>query len=240
MNAADNKILPLQISGLCLDIGGRPLLHAIDMMITANGISLLLGPNGAGKTLLLETIHGLRRPTAGSLQWSGPLRNGAAPRQTLMAQAPVLLSRSALGNICYALPHLDLRQRKVLARESLQWAGIADLAQTPASRLSIGQQQVLALARARAMQPELLLMDEPTANLDPGATRRVEKLIQDLAASGTKVLMSTHNLAQARRLAEEVFFIAQGRLVESGSGEDFFRAPTSDAAQLFIQSESLN
>src|SRR5262249_32469580 len=160
------------------------------------------------KSVLMRLMHGLLAPTHGTISWHGEGRH----KQAMVFQRPVMLRRSALGNVTYALAlaGVEAREREAQAREALVGVGLLPLAQRPARVLSGGEQQRLALARAWALHPEVLFLDEPTANLDPGATREIETVIKAFDASGTKIIMSTHNLAQARRLGDEILFLHQG------------------------------
>ena len=172
--------------------------------------------------------------------WNMTLTSERAQRgQAMVFQRPVMLRRSALANILYALElaRVPAAEREVQAMDALREVGLAEVAHRPARVLSGGEQQRLALARAWALHPEVLFLDEPTANLDPGATREIENVIKAFDASGTKIVMSTHNLGQARRLGDEVLFIHQGRLVECAPVDEFFRHPTSTEAAAFIRGE---
>jgi tungstate transport system ATP-binding protein len=159
----------------------------------------------------------------------------------MVFQRPVLLRRSALANIRYALAlrGVDGSERRARAEAALARFGLAGLARRPARVLSGGEQQRLALARAWAIRPEILFLDEPTAALDPAATRAVEEAIAAFDEAGTKIVMTTHDLAQARRLADEVLFLVRGRLVEMGPAAGFFAAPKSAEGRAFIAGELL-
>jgi tungstate transport system ATP-binding protein len=157
----------------------------------------------------------------------------------MVFQRPVLLRRSVLANTLYPLKLAGLPREACLARaeEALALVGLADRVQDPARRLSVGQQQRLALARAAALQPELLFLDEPSASLDPAATRAVEEIVLTLARRGTKIVMTTHDLAQARRLAGDVVFLHRGRVLEQAPAEAFFREPATEIARAFLRGE---
>jgi tungstate transport system ATP-binding protein len=207
------------------------------MEITAGARTVILGPNGAGKSVLMRLCHGLLAPTSGTVSWRGP-RNGRG-RQAMVFQRPVMLRRSALANIAYGLKLSGVppRERDLRARDVLEAVGLADIASRPARVLSGGEQQRIALARAWALGPEVLFLDEPTANLDPGAVREVESLIGQIRAGGTKIVMTTHNLGQAKRLGDEILFLSQGRLVERTPVGQFFAKPASAEAESFIRGE---
>ncbi len=231
-------ILPLSLEEVTYEARGQRLIERLSLALAAGPRSIVLGPNGAGKSLLLRLCHGLLRPTSGRVAWSRP---DAARHQAMAFQRPVLLRRSALANVTYplALRGVPRRRRKARALAALERAGLADLAQRPARVLSGGEQQRLALARAWVLEPQVLFLDEPTANLDPGATRRIEALIDGFHQSGTKIVMTTHDLGQARRLADEVLFLHRGRLVERAPAETFFDTPQSREAAAFLKGELL-
>ena len=237
-------ILPLSLSEVTYEANGQRLIDRLSLVFGAGPRSIVLGPNGAGKSLLLRLCHGLLRPTSGRVAWAGDgAKNGAeaARHQAMAFQRPVLLRRSALANVTYplALRRVPRRHRKQLALAALERAGLAELAQRPARVLSGGEQQRLALARAWVLEPQVLFLDEPTANLDPGATRRIEALIDGFHRNGTKIVMTTHDLGQARRLADEVLFLHRGRLVERAPAQTFFHAPRSREAAAFLKGELL-
>ena len=233
-----DAILPLVLEGASYEVNGRRLIDEITATFEAGPRSIVLGPNGAGKSLLLRLCHGLLRPTGGRIAWSAP---GAARRQAMVFQRPVLLRRSALANVTYALGLRGVPRgaRRTRALAALERAGLAALAQRPARVLSGGEQQRLALARAWALEPEVLFLDEPTAHLDPAATRRIEALIDGIHRAGTKIIMTTHDLGQARRLADEVVFLHRGRLVERAPADAFFGGPKSPEAAAFVKGELL-
>jgi tungstate transport system ATP-binding protein len=230
-------ILPLVAEGLVFEAGGRRLIDGIDLDLYPGARTIVLGPNGAGKSLLLRLLHGLIRPSAGRITWNGkPAGADILRRQAMVFQKPVLLRRSVAANIDYALkvrglPRPD-RARRVA--DMLSIAKLDDLAKTPARVLSGGEQQRLALARALVTRPEILFLDEPTSSLDPASTQAIELLIEEAAAAGTRVVMVTHDLGQARRLADEVVFIHRGRVAERTAAFRFFQAPVSDPAQDFL------
>jgi tungstate transport system ATP-binding protein len=232
-------LLPLALEQVGYAAGGRAILEGIDLVLDAGPRTVVLGPNGAGKSVLLRLCHGLLAPTAGRVRWAHPEPPRAPRRQAMVFQRPVLLRRSVLDNLLFALavarvsPHV----REALARAALERVGLQAFAQRPARVLSGGEQQRLALARAWMLEPEVLFLDEPTANLDPGATREIEAVVQSIHASGTKIVLVTHNLGQAQRLGDEVLFLDRGRLVERSAVDRFFRAPASAEADAFLKGE---
>jgi len=219
---------------------GRRILDGIDIDIAGRGTLVLMGPNGAGKSLLARVLAGLVRPTSGRVSWGGVAPDRArAAKIGFVFQRPVLLRRSALANVTYALTVTGVprpeRQKRALA--ALTRARIAHLAETPARVLSGGEQQLLSIARALATEPEILILDEPTSNLDPAATMAIETLIGEVRSTGVGVVLITHDLGQARRLAEEVAFLHRGRLVERTPREQFLLQPRSPQAQAFMRGE---
>jgi tungstate transport system ATP-binding protein len=184
----------------------------------------------------MRLMHGLLAPSSGRVAWSG---DGARRRQAMVFQRPVMLRRSALANVTYALAAAGVRaaERERLGHEALDEVGLGHIAQRPARVLSGGEQQRLALARAWALHPEVLFLDEPTASLDPGATREIETIIKAFDAAGTKIVMSTHSLGQARRLGDEVIYLHQGRVVERAPIDRFFPHPASPEAAAFVKGE---
>jgi tungstate transport system ATP-binding protein len=229
-------MLPLSLDNVSYVVDGRRILDAITIEIGAGPRTVILGPNGAGKSVLMRVCHGLMKPTAGRVRWLGA--NGGR-RQAMVFQRPVMLRRSVLGNAMYGLKLAGFSRSecKLRAQDVLEAVGLERRAHQAARLLSGGEQQKLALARAWALGPEVLFLDEPTANLDPLATRELETIIGQIRAGGTKIVMTTHNLGQARRLGDEILFIDGGRLVERASIDRFFAAPASPEAAAFIKGE---
>jgi ABC-type phosphate transport system, ATPase component len=237
----ESSILPLRVSGLCYRAGAERLLDGISFSLHPGPCTVVLGPNGAGKSLLLRLCHGLITPSAGIISWGGLSLQQVRHRLAMVFQHPVMLRRSAAANVDYALSlrGISRRMRQARVANALQRAGLTSLAKRSARLLSGGEQQRLAIARAWALQPQVLLLDEPSSNLDPTATRAVEELIQAIVRSGTKVIMSTHDLAQARRLGEEVLFLHRGCLLEHAPADSFFTRPDSPEAAAFIDGRLL-
>jgi tungstate transport system ATP-binding protein len=230
-------ILPLEARRLVFEAGGRRLIDGVDLLLRRGLRTVILGPNGAGKSLLLRLLHGLLQPDAGLILWAGQVADRAIRRrQAMVFQRPVLLRRSAIGNLRHALAArgLPFAERGARARAMLEVAGLAGLAHSPARRLSGGEQQRLALARALALEPEVLFLDEPAANLDPASTLAIEGLIQRAHDDGVKVVLVTHDLGQARRLADEIVFLHRGRVEEQAAAARFFSAPESARAEAFL------
>ena len=223
-------ILPLSLEALTF----RDIIQPLTLEIEAGPSTIILGANGAGKSVLMRLMHGLLTPTDGRLSWAG---DNPRRHQAMVFQRPVMLRRSALANVVYALELAGTPDARRAAMDALTEVGLAHLAHRPARVLSGGEQQRLALARAWALHPQVLFLDEPTASLDPGATREIEAIIRAFDVAGTKIVMATHNLGQARRLGDEVLFLHQGRLVERAPVDRFFRQPASAEAAAFIKGE---
>ncbi|HWA38732.1 MAG TPA: ATP-binding cassette domain-containing protein [Burkholderiales bacterium] len=232
-------ILPLELHDVSFSAGGRQVIGPLSLQIAAGPATIILGANGAGKSLLMRLMHGLLPPQTGRVAWQEPDPRRARRLQAMVFQRPIMLRRSVLANVQYALKVAGIaepgRTREALA--ALHEVGLNSLASQPARALSGGEQQRLALARAWALHPEVLFLDEPTASLDPTATREIEAVIRAFDAAGTKIVMATHNLGQARRLGDEVIFLHRGRLVERAPVEQFFAAPRSSEAAAFIKGE---
>jgi tungstate transport system ATP-binding protein len=229
--------LPLELRGLSLEAGGRRLIDSVDLRLEHPGISVIMGPNGAGKSLLLRLMHGLIAPTEGAILWAGTPMNGQIRRrQAMVFQKPVLLRRTAAANITHALSLRGVvrNERRSRAFQALQLAGLERQAFTPARVLSGGEQQRLCLARALSLDPDILFLDEPTASLDPASTLAIERLLIDAHHRGIKVIVVTHDVGQARRLAQDVIFLHHGRLIEHQPAPSFFEQSDCDVARAFI------
>jgi len=238
-----SSILPLRLEALSFAAGGQRLIDGISATLEAGPRTLILGPNGAGKSLLLRLCHGLIAPSEGRVLWGGrPLGEAwVRRRQAMVFQHPVVLRRSVRANVAYglALVGVSRRERNKQAEEALAEVGLSALADRPARALSGGERQRLALARAWALHPEAMLLDEPTASLDPAATRAVEKVIAAFDMAGTKIIMTTHDLGQARRLADDVLFLHKGRLLEHTPAQQFFSQATTAEARAYVAGELL-
>jgi tungstate transport system ATP-binding protein len=209
----------------------------VSLRLEAGPITVVMGPNGAGKSLLLRVCHGLLQPTCGTVIWANSDSGQVRHAQAMVFQRPVLLRRSVAANVEYALSACGLprRLRMPVVTETLAQAGLSQLAKRSARVLSGGEKQRLALARAWAMKPQVLFLDEPTSNLDPAATRMVEEMIRRIHLDGTKIVMTTHDLGQARRLADEIIFLHCGRLLERTAAQPFFAGPRSQEAAAFLE-----
>jgi len=230
-------VLPLTLEGVGLRLGRRTILHDVSHTFTGPEVSVILGHNGVGKTLLLKICHGLVAPTSGRVAWQQPDLAVQPCVQAMVFQRPVLLRRSVAQNILHVLKacRISAVERNRRVEQALEMARLGDMAGRPARQLSGGEQQRVALARAWAARPTVLLLDEPCTYLDPGATHEVEQIIAAFHQSGTKIIMATHDLFQARRLAGEVVFMHQGSIAESGSADSFFTNPRTGQARSFLE-----
>lgn len=241
MKACDDTLFPAQLDDVGFAAGGRQLLAGITTRIGRVPITVLLGPNGAGKTLLLRICRGLLAPTRGSVRWGIAGTGQLGVRVGYVPQHPVMLRRSVEANITYALALAGVPRlhRAEAARSALAAVRLEGFARTGARRLSGGERQRLAIARAWSQRPAALLLDEPAAHLDPAATTSIEESIEAVRDAGTRIILCTHDLNQARRLADEVVFMHNGRILEQASGSVFFERPQSDEATRFVAGELL-
>jgi tungstate transport system ATP-binding protein len=233
--------LPIVLQDVSHQVRDVPVLAGVSLTIASGAPTVVIGPNGAGKTTLLRVMMGLIEPSAGVVTWGGRTAVPAT-RRAIVLQRPTMLRRSAAANVRYALGSAGIARAQWPARTEylLALVGLADLSERPARRLSGGEQQRLALARALARDPEVILLDEPTASLDPAATRAIEDVVRTVAASRIKVVMSTHDLGEARRLAGDVVFMHRGRVIESAPAPTFFDHPSTSEARRFLAGELLD
>ena len=232
--------LPIMFVEVRILAGEVAILDDVSLTLDSGAPTVLIGPNGAGKTTLLRAAMGLIPATSGRITWGG--REHAPPdKRSIMFQRPVMLRRSTLGNIHYALAAANAPRaaRDDRAKDLLAVVGLKGLEDRPARRLSGGEQQRLALARALARAPTVLFLDEPTASLDPYATKAIEDVVRSITRLGVKVVMSTHDLGQAKRLAGDIVLLHRGRLIESGAAAEFFAGPRTEEARKFMAGELL-
>jgi tungstate transport system ATP-binding protein len=232
-----SPLLPLVVDEVSYHSHGHCLIERVSLTLQPGPCTMVLGPNGAGKSLLLRLCHGLLKPSSGTIAWGTYTPAYAQRWIAMVSQKPVLLRRSVVANVEYALAikGVSRRTRRQRSYEALQSAGLDHLAHRSARVLSGGEQQRLAIARAWATRPQVLLLDEPTANLDPAATDAIESLVQVIRALGTRIIMTTHDLAQARRLGDEVLFMHKGSLLEHTEAQEFFNQPRCAQSLAFIE-----
>jgi tungstate transport system ATP-binding protein len=232
--------LPIRFENVTVSAGAVTILDQITLILVSGPPTVVVGPNGSGKTTLLRAAMGLVKPSAGRITW-GERENVPPTRRAIVFQRPVMLRRSTTGNIRYVLRSLGIRgaEQRTRIREVLALVGLDHIADRPARRLSGGEQQRLALARALARDPAVLFLDEPTASLDPAATKVIEDVVHTVSERGIKVVMSTHDIAEARRLAGDIVMLHHGRLIETGAAMSFFNAPRTGEAKKFLAGELL-
>jgi tungstate transport system ATP-binding protein len=232
--------LPIRFDDVTVGSRTVVLLDRVTLQIEAGAPTVFIGPNGSGKTTLLRTAMGLLAPTQGRITWGGRERSPPIHR-AFVFQRPAVLRRSAGGNLRYALRSAGIAEprREDRTQELLALVGLEGFDRRPARRLSGGEQQRLALARALARDPAVLFLDEPTASLDPASTKAIEDVIRAVAASGIKIVMSTHDLGEARRLAGEIVLLHRGRVVERAAAAEFLNAPKTQEARRFVAGELL-
>ena len=241
MNQDPVQILPLVVDGLGFSVREQWLIKDVSFSLGARGRTFIVGPNGAGKSILLRLCHGLLSPTTGTVRWASGSSRQQRQRQAMVFQKPVLFRRSARANVEYALSvrgvaKKDVRQR---ADDALEATGLTGIAHRQARVLSGGEQQRLVLARAWALRPRVLFLDEPAAHLDPAATAAIEDVIEQISNAGSKIIMVTHDLGQVRRLADEVLFLHQGQLLEQTASEDFLTHAKTQEARAFVEGQLL-
>ncbi len=231
------SILPLKLQTVDYSAGGKKLIKDINCQFEAGRRYVVIGPNGAGKTLLLRLCHGLLKPDTGQITWVGAQGQNPKSAQAMVSQRSVMLRRSAYDNIDYALSVRGVKRalRPELINKVIDRTGLRRVAHKHAPVLSLGEQQRLAIARAWVLKPQVLFLDEPTASLDPPATHSIEELIGEISAEGTTVIMTCHDLGQAKRLATDVMFMFRGRIKEISPAKQFFEKPENDLAQAFIE-----
>jgi tungstate transport system ATP-binding protein len=229
---AGTALMPLAVRRLTLELGGTPVLRDLDLDLGPAGCTMIMGPNGAGKSLLLKLLHGLMAPTGGTIDWAGHSAAKAMKRQALVFQKPVLLRRSVAANIDFVLKARgkDRAQREAL----LDHVGLAHKAKQPARLLSGGEAQRLALARALASDPEVLFLDEPTASLDPASCLAIEGIVDEARKRGVRIIFVSHDMGQARRMADDVVFLHGGKVIEHSPAHDFFPEPRTQAARDYV------
>jgi tungstate transport system ATP-binding protein len=237
---APSRELPIQFDAVTVTASGVTILDDIALTLAPGPPTVLIGPNGSGKSTLLRLAIGLLAPSRGRLTWGG-LQHVPPLKRAIVFQRPAMLRRSAAANLRFALRAAGIPRAEHARRvaELLELVGLHALADRAARRLSGGEQQRLALARALSRDPAVLFLDEPTASLDPIATKAVEDIIRTVSERNIKVVMATHDLGEARRLAGEVVMLHRGRIVETGAAASFFNAPQTTEARAFLAGELL-
>ena len=232
------SMMPLVVEKAQVRRRGKVLIGPVNFTLRTPGLTIVMGPNGSGKTSLLRMLHGVVRLADGTVSWTCD-EISARAKQAFVFQNPVMLRRSVCDNLTYPL-RIQNVPRKIANAEAERWAariGLTQVLTRSAAVLSGGEKQKLALARALIRKPEVLFLDEPCASLDGRATREIETLLLQASADGTRIIMATHDMGQARRLGSEVLFILQGKLHEFSPAEVFFENPKTDAARAFLNGD---
>ena len=234
------SILPLELKNVSYLKQTNLILENINLKIEKGTPKILLGANGAGKTVLMRICHGLIKPTSGTIQWNSNLLQGKIKQQTMVFQRPIMLRQSVKKNLEFVLKIQKVSKNimPTVIEASLSQVGMTKYLNYPAYLLSQGEQQKLAIARACLLKPQVLFLDEPTASLDPTSTFSIETIIRNIIHAGTLVIMSTHNLAQARRLQGEIIFISKGKVIQKCSAHNFFSQNQPDEVNKFLRFES--
>jgi len=231
-------ILPLALHGVIAKVRGKRIVGPIDLTISTKGFTIVMGPNGSGKTTLLRLMHGLQRASVGTVQWNVPDAI-ARQHQAYVFQTPIMMRRYVVDSIAYPLTLHGIKKREARP-QAIEWAkrlGLGHALDRPAPVLSGGEKQKLALARALIRKPEILFLDEPCANLDGRATREIETILKDAQSGGTRIVMATHDMGQARRLATDVVFMYGGEVHETAPVAEFFNAPETQKAKAFVNGD---
>lgn len=250
--SSESALLPLALNAICYDAPLRRaretpkrVLHNITLKIQPHRKLIILGANGAGKSVLLRIMHGLLAASTGEVITAcGRAVNDVSLRRhdAMLFQHPVMLRKTALDNVRYGISATsrlsnNTSEQNAAAYSALVAVGLEALAQQPARVLSGGEQQRVAFARVLAREPELLYLDEPTANLDPQSSRQIEALVNLAYERGATIVMTTHNLSQARRIADDIAFLHDGKLIEFTPATEFFSGPRSAEARAYLTGE---
>ena len=230
-----SRLFPLTLQDVTVRRQGKRIIGPVDLVLDPQGPTIVIGPNGSGKTTLLRVLHGIERINEGSVTWT----TEDTSKQAFVFQSPIVMRRSVADNLAYPLRLVKTPAAQI--RETVGYwldrIGLANVQNSPATRLSGGERQKLAIARALVRKPDVLFLDEPCANLDGHATREIEALLQEVAAGGTHLVMATHDMGQARRLAHDLVFMLDGRVHETGPASTKFAAPKTEALAAFLRGD---
>ena len=234
-----HDLTPIQFVDVSVVLGQKLILDKINCKIKSNSITAVLGPNGAGKSIFLQTINGLISIQSGRLTFNSMEKNQEIRKQqALVFQNPVLLRRTVMANMQFVL-NLRNRESNQLLKNILDKVGLEGYEKKSARLLSGGEKQRLSMARALVVNPHLLLLDEPTANLDPYSLNLIEDLVLEENSIGKTVIFTTHDMSQAKRLATDVIFLNKGKVLEQTVSKTFFKSPKTLEAQKYINGEIL-
>ncbi len=236
---SNNTSLPLLLNNVSYYADEVALIKNVDLEIATTGSTVMLGHNGSGKSLLLKLMHGVITPSSGQVTWNNSQPDTNQYWRTFLLQRPTFFKQSVLYNVEFVLhiANTPKNEFKTRCQQALEICGLSGLADRNTHSLSGGELQKLSLARAWVLNPSVVLLDEPTVALDPPSVLGFENIIQQFKQSNTKVIMTTHDLSQAKRLADEIVFIDSGKIIEQSSAGKFFSGPKSSQAQNFISGE---
>jgi len=229
------QMFPLTLDQVLVRRRGKAVIGPTDLVLQPDGPTIIIGPNGSGKTTLLRVMHGIERVTSGTVTW----QHDDPSQHAFVFQSPIVLRRSVYDNLAYPLRLIKTPKPEVAQAVDhwLERIGLADMRHSPALRLSGGERQKLAIARALIRKPQVLFLDEPCANLDGHATREIEALLQEASAAGTRLVMSTHDMGQARRLARDIVFMLGGKVHDVGDAETLFTHPATKELAAFLRGD---
>ena len=226
--------LPIYIKDLCLTLDERKILSSLNLSINSDDVTVIMGPNGAGKSIFLKILNGILTPTSGCITWNNKKQfSDTLNTQAFVFQKPILLRRSVIANLDYMDSILGYK-KKISKDRLLEIVQLKKQKNQPARMLSLGEQQRLSLIRSLMLRPNLLLLDEPTANLDPASTKIIEDIILNLKMMGIKIIFVTHNILQAKRIADDIIFLNKGKMVEHLGKKEFFSNSKSIEVQNYL------
>ncbi len=226
--------LPIYIKDLSLILDERKILSSLNLSINSDDVTVIMGPNGAGKSIFLKILNGILTPTSGYITWNNKKQfSDTINTQAFVFQKPILLRRSVIANLDYMDSVLG-NKKKISKDRLLEIVQLKKQKNQPARMLSLGEQQRLSLIRSLMLRPNLLLLDEPTANLDPASTKIIEDIILNLKMMGIKIIFVTHNILQAKRIADEIIFLNEGKMVEHLNKQEFFSNSKSIEVQNYL------
>lgn len=226
--------LPIYIKDLSLILDERKILSSLNLSINSDDVTVIMGPNGAGKSIFLKILNGILTPTSGCITWNNKKQfSDTINTQAFVFQKPILLRRSVIANLDYMDSVLGYK-KKISKDRLLEIVQLKKQKNQPARMLSLGEQQRLSLIRSLMLRPNLLLLDEPTANLDPASTKIIEDIILNLKMMGIKIIFVTHNILQAKRIADDIIFLNEGKMVEHLNKQEFFSNSKSIEVQNYL------
>ena len=226
--------LPIYIKDLSIILDERKILSNLNLSINSDDVTVIMGPNGAGKSIFLKILNGILTPTSGCITWNNKKQfSDTINTQAFVFQKPILLRRSVIANLDYMDSVLG-NKKKISKDRFLEIVQLQKQKNQPARMLSLGEQQRLSLIRSLMLRPNLLLLDEPTANLDPASTKIIEDIVLNLKMMGIKIIFVTHNILQAKRIADEIIFLNEGKMVEHLNKQEFFSNSKSIEVQNYL------